>query len=100
MLVGGSSGSTAGGVKTVTMGVLILAVIAAARGRSRVTVFRRTINAQQVSDAVAVAVLVFGMSFTAGLILSATNGLPLIDCVFETIRSEERRVGTAWRTLS
>lgn len=85
MLVGGSSGSTAGGVKTVTMGVLILAVIAAARGRSRVTVFRRTINAQQVSDAVAVAVLVFGMSFTAGLILSATNGLPLIDCVFETI---------------
>ena len=33
----------------------------------------------------AVAVLVFGMSFTAGLILSATNGLPLIDCVFETI---------------
>lgn len=85
MLVGGSSGSTAGGIKTVTMGVLILAVIAAARGRSRVTVFRRTISAQQVSDAVAVACMVFGMAFAAGLILSATNDLPLIDCMFETV---------------
>lgn len=85
MLVGGSSGSTAGGIKTVTMGVLILAVIAAARGRSRVTVFRRTISAQQVSDAVAVACMVFCLAFCAGLILSATNGLPLMDCIFETI---------------
>ena len=85
MLVGGSSGSTAGGVKTATMGVLILAVIAAARGRSRVTVFHRTINSQQVSDAVAVVCMVFGLAFTGSLVLSATNGLPLMDCIFETI---------------
>lgn len=85
MFIGGSSGSTAGGVKTVTMGVLVLAVIAAARGRSRVTVFHRTISAQQVSDAVAVTSMVFGLALFAGLVLSATNGLPMIDCLFETI---------------
>ena len=85
MFIGGSSGSTAGGVKTVTMGVLVLAVIAAARGRSRVTVFRRTISAQQVSDAVAVTSMVFGLALLAALVLSATNGLPMIDCLFETI---------------
>ena len=85
MFIGGSSGSTAGGVKTATMGVLVLAVIAAARGRSRVTVFRRTISAQQVSDAVAVTSMVFGLALSASLVLSATNGLPMIDCLFETI---------------
>ncbi len=85
MLVGGSSGSTAGGVKTVTMGVLLLAVIAAARGRSRVTVFHRTITNQQVSDAVAVVCMVFGLAFAGSLVLSASNGLPLMDCIFETI---------------
>lgn len=85
MFIGGSSGSTAGGVKTVTMGVLVLAVIAAARGRSRVTVFHRTISAQQVSDAVAVTSMVFGLALSASLVLSATNGLPMIDCLFETI---------------
>ena len=67
------------------MGVLVLAVIAAARGRSRVTVFRRTISAQQVSDAVAVTSMVFGLALLAALVLSATNGLPMIDCLFETI---------------
>ena len=85
MFIGGSSGSTAGGVKTATMGVLVLAVIAAARGRSRVTVFRRTISAQQVSDAVAVTSMVFGLALSASLVLSATNGPPMIDCLFETI---------------
>lgn len=85
MFIGGSSGSTAGGVKTATMGVLVLAVIAAARGRSRVTVFHRTISAQQVSDAVAVTSMVFGLALSASLVLSATNGLPMIDCLFETI---------------
>lgn len=85
MFIGGSSGSTAGGVKTVTMGVLVLAVIAAARGRSRVTVFHRTISAQQVSDAVAVTSMVFGLALGASLVLSASNGLPMVDCIFETI---------------
>jgi len=85
MFIGGSSGSTAGGVKTVTMGVLILSVLSTARGRSRLTVFHRTIPAKQIGDAVTVVIMVFGIAFSTGLILSAMNGLAFEDCLYETI---------------
>ena len=85
MFIGGSSGSTAGGVKTVTMGVLLLSVLAAARGRSRVTVFRRTISAQQVSNAVAVVAMVFLAAFGSAMYLSVANGLDFMDCIYETV---------------
>lgn len=84
MFIGGSSGSTAGGVKTVTMGVLLLSVLATARGRSRVTVFHRTISHKQVSDAVAVVVMVFTALLAGAMVLSATNDLEFIDCIYET----------------
>lgn len=85
MFIGGSSGSTAGGVKTVTAGVLLLSVLAAARGRSRVTVFHRTISAQQVSNAVAVVTMVFLLAFGCGIYLSVSNGLDFMDCLYETV---------------
>lgn len=85
MLIGGSSGSTAGGVKTVTMGVLLLSVWATARGRSRVTVFHRTIGAKQVSDAVAVVTMVFAIAVVSGMVLSVSNGMDFMDCLYEAI---------------
>lgn len=85
MFIGGSSGSTAGGVKTVTMGVLLLSVFATARGRSRVTVFRRTIPAKQVSDAVSVVAMAFLLAFGSAVCLSVTNGLDFSDCLYETV---------------
>ena len=85
MFIGGSSGSTAGGVKTVTMGVLLLSVIATSRGRSRVTVFHRTISAQQISDAVSIVTMVFLAAFVSGVFLSVSNGLDFMDCLYETI---------------
>lgn len=40
MLIGGSPGSTAGGIKTTTLAVLVLSALASARGRMRVNTFR------------------------------------------------------------
>jgi len=85
MLIGGSSGSTAGGIKTVTFGLLLLSAWATARGKSRVTVFHRTIDEKQIRHAVAIVTLIVTVSFGAGIFLSATNGLALEDCLFETI---------------
>lgn len=85
MFIGGSSGSTAGGAKTVTMAVLILSVLASARGRSRLTVFHRTIHPRQVTNAVSVISLMFGVAFAAAVFLSASNGLDFLDCVYETV---------------
>jgi len=85
MLIGGSSGSTAGGVKTVTMGVLLLSVIATARGRSRVTVFHRTISEKQIRDAVCVVVMVVMLAVIGAMYLSMANGLDFESCIYETI---------------
>lgn len=85
MFIGGSSGSTAGGAKTVTIAVLVLSVVASARGSSRVTVFRRTVQPRQISDAVAVVGMMFAVAFAGAVYLSAANGLNFADCIYETI---------------
>ncbi|MCL1788042.1 MAG: potassium uptake protein, TrkH family, partial [Defluviitaleaceae bacterium] len=58
MLIGGSAGSTAGGIKNVTVGILFLSAISYFRGRQRLTVFRRTIPTAQIKSALAITALV------------------------------------------
>ena len=65
--------------------MLLLSVFATARGRSRVTVFRRTIPAKQVSDAVSVVAMAFLLAFGSAVCLSVTNGLDFSDCLYETV---------------
>ncbi len=55
MFVGGSPASTAGGIRTVTFAVLLLAVWAALRGRERPSAFGRTIPAAAVRGGLALA---------------------------------------------
>lgn len=84
MLIGGSAGSTAGGIKTVSVGILFLSVLAAARGKSRVTVFGRTIAGQQIRQAMTVFLLLVSLAFGGAILLSAGNTFPFLDCLFET----------------
>jgi len=85
MFIGGASGSTAGGVKTVTFAIVILSAAASFRGREHVTVFRRQISQRQILDAVSIVCLVFTMSLAGAVFLSSTNGLDFSHCLFETI---------------
>ena len=85
MLVGGSSGSTAGGVKTVTVGVILLAAWSTARGRSDVRVMRRTIPQRAVSSALALFILVLTISMFGALFLCVADGVSLENAVYETI---------------
>lgn len=84
MLVGGSSGSTAGGLKTVTVVVLVLFVLARARGRSRVSVFRRNIPHEKILDAVTIVSIVLGLAVAGAVLISATNDVSFVDGLFET----------------
>ncbi len=84
MLVGGSSGSTAGGIKTVTVTLLLLAVLNAFRGRERVVVWGRRIQDRQVFSALSVALMVAALAAAGGIVLAVSNGLPILDCLFET----------------
>ena len=55
MIIGGSSGSTAGGLKTVSFVVLLLFIINRARGMRTVNVFKRSISQDKILDAVTIA---------------------------------------------
>lgn len=85
MLIGGSSGSTAGGLKTVTFVVLVLFLMARARGRSTVCLFKRTIPEGQVLDAMTLAFLMIGLSLFGGIFLSATAPVSFTDGLFESV---------------
>ena len=85
MLIGGSSGSTAGGLKTVTFMVLILFIASRARGKNSVCVFKRTIPDAQVLDAMTIAFILVGLAVFGGIFISATSPVSLTDALFESI---------------
>lgn len=85
MLVGGSSGSTAGGVKTVTMVVLLLFIWARARGKSSVCVYRRTIASNHVMNAMTIVMLLIGLSVFGGVFICATSPVGFTDALYESV---------------
>ena len=85
MLIGGSSGSTAGGLKTVTFIVLILFMAARARGRSTVCIFKRTIPQSQVLDAMTIAFLMMALALFGGIFISATSPVSFTDALYEAV---------------
>ena len=85
MLIGGSSGSTAGGVKTVTMIVLMLFLWSRARGRNSVCVFKRTIPSGQVLDAMTITALLVTMSVLGSIFICITSPLGFTDALYESV---------------
>ena len=85
MLIGGSSGSTAGGLKTVTVLVLLLFVSSRARGRSTVTVFCRTIPDSQVMNAMTISLIMIVLAMFGGIFISATSPIGFTDAFFEAV---------------
>jgi len=85
MLIGGSSGSTAGGIKTVTMVVLVLFLWARARGRGTVCVFKRTIPQGKVLDAMTIVGIMTGLAVFGAVFISATSSVSFTDGLFESV---------------
>lgn len=86
MFIGGSSGSTAGGVKTTTIAVLILCVITNIRNKDEITVFNNRITLETVKRAVTVAVTNLFEIFIGILIISFVQSeFSLSDIIFECV---------------
>ncbi len=85
MFIGGSSGSTAGGLKTVTFVVLILFILARTRGKSHVTVFRRTVPTEKVTDAMTLTCVMFLLALFGGVFICATSPVDLTNGMFESV---------------
>jgi trk system potassium uptake protein TrkH len=88
MFIGGSPGSTAGGIKTVTLAVVIMTAIAALRKRQEVEMFKRSVRIVVVGRAMTVTLLFVAVLFTATLALSITenenpNNFTMSDIMFE-----------------
>ncbi|MBO6157930.1 MAG: potassium transporter KtrB [Firmicutes bacterium] len=85
MFIGGSPVGTAGGVKTVTMTVLLASAFAQIRNRSEVTMFHRTISKEAISKAVAVVTMSFLIMFVSTVLLSSCTRADAMDIFYETV---------------
>lgn len=83
MLVGGSSGSTAGGVKTVTVGVLLLSLRSCLRGRDEVTFRGRTIPQRKVLAALTLVLVVGFLFVAASMAIAVADGVSYLSAAFE-----------------
>ncbi|MBM6885416.1 potassium transporter TrkG [Pseudoflavonifractor phocaeensis] len=83
MLIGGSSGSTAGGLKTATVAVLLLALRSGLAGREQVTFRGRTIPYRRVLNAMTLALVMLFLFLVGSMVISTVEGLPYLDCAFE-----------------
>lgn len=84
MFVGGASGSTAGGVKVNTLGVLISAALSSIRGREHPGAFGREFSPRSVYRALALVVVYLGLVGAVVLVLSTTEKFGFVDLLFET----------------
>ncbi len=85
MFIGGSPGGTAGGIKTTTAALLVLAVMAAIRGRWEVTIFRNRIATETMYKAAAIATLGFSTALLSLVALQLTQDLPGAMAPFEVL---------------
>lgn len=98
MFIGGSPGGTAGGIKTVTMAVIIIAILSALKGRNKMVIFNKHIKDEVLYKALTVIMLNITMVITATMILTlseADSGFRFLDYFFEAASA----VGTVGLTL-
>ena len=84
MFIGGSPVGTAGGIKTVTIAIVVMAAVAAVKNKKDVTMFNRTLSKDAVSKAVAVICTSFFIMFISTLLLSAVTDASFLDILYET----------------
>lgn len=85
MFIGGSPIGTAGGVKTLTMFVVIMNVIVFMKGKKEAIVFKSRITEELMRKSAAIITVSFGVAFIATMFLLLTNNLNMEDALFEAI---------------
>lgn len=95
MLIGGSPGSTAGGMKTTTIAVLFANAKAVFRRKNETDLFGRRVADDTIKTAATILILYVTLFFCGGVFISLIEGLPMITCLFETASA----IGTVGLTL-
>lgn len=84
MLIGGSPGSTAGGMKTTTVAILCSSAFSVFRHREHTHFFRRRIPSEVVRTASTILVMYLMLFLGGGMLISRIENLPLMLALFET----------------
>lgn len=84
MLIGGSPGSTAGGMKTTTVAVLFSSALAVFRQKESAHVYGRRIADDAVKNAATILLLYVTLFLGGGMVISSIERIPLVTALFET----------------
>ncbi|WP_420707438.1 TrkH family potassium uptake protein [Paenibacillus sp. 1001270B_150601_E10] len=84
MFIGGSPGSTGGGIKTTTFAILICAVIAMLRGQEDAVLFRTRLSKDQILKALTIIFLALIMVLSVSMLLAMTEDQPFLNILFDT----------------
>lgn len=95
MLIGGSPGSTAGGMKTTTFAVLLANIVATYRQQDSAHFFDRRVDCNAIKTASTILTVYITLFFSGGIFISAYENLPLSSCLYETASA----LGTVGLTL-
>ena len=95
MLIGGSPGSTAGGMKTTTIAVLFSSAFSVFRKKDNAELMRRRVDDETVKTASAIFIMYITLFLLGGMTISAIEKLPITVCLYETASA----VGTVGLSL-
>lgn len=95
MLIGGSPGSTAGGMKTTTVVVLVCTAVCVFQQKASAHCFKRRIAEETIRNAATIVTMYVLLFLFGAFAISEIENLPLMDCLFETASA----IGTTGLTL-
>lgn len=85
MFIGGSTGSTAGGIKTTTFWILCVSIFVTFRRKKNIEMFGRRVEEGITRTASCVFMTYLLLSVAVSVIISALEGLPLLTALFESV---------------
>ena len=85
MMIGGSPGSTAGGIKTTTIAVIFIAMASMSRGNSDSTIFKKRLGKDLVKQAAVIVVVYLTYVLVGAMLICHIEGLDLSTTLFEVI---------------
>ena len=95
MLIGGSPGSTAGGMKTTTIAVLFAGAVSVFQRKKSAQLFGRRIEDSTIRNAATLLLMYLILSMIGAAVISMADGLPIGACIFETVSA----IGTVGLSL-
>ena len=84
MFIGGSPGSTAGGIKTTTFGVLLFSTLSVIKNQKELVLYKRTISDENIKKALSIFFISFFIVLLVSFVISFTDSFRYVDILYET----------------